>query len=211
MALQLGDEAPDFVADSTQGTINFHDWKRDHWALLFSHPEDFTPVCTTELGAAAVLKEEFEQRDTKLLAVSVDPLDSHYRWLGDIEDLTGCAVNFPIVADPNRWIASLYGLIHPDATGKQAARMAFLVDPHNRVRLLLVYPPSTGRNFRELLRALDSLQVADAHGVATPAGWEKGQDVIIPVGVRDEEARRRFPKGFTARRPYFRVTPQPDD
>jgi alkyl hydroperoxide reductase subunit AhpC len=209
MAIQLGDAAPDFVADSTKGTIHFHRWKQGHWALLFSHPEDFTPVCTTELGAAAALKPEFDRRNTKLLAVSVDPLDSHYRWLGDVEDVTGSAVDFPIVADPNRWVAALYGMIHPRSGAKQAARVAFLIDPENRIRLMLAYPPSTGRDFRELLRALDSIQLADAHGVATPANWQSGQEVIIPARMSDEEAAARFPKGFTTKKPYLRLTPQP--
>jgi alkyl hydroperoxide reductase subunit AhpC len=209
MALQLGDVAPDFVAESTAGMIRFHEWKRDRWALLFSHPEDFTPVCTTEIGAAAALKPEFDKRATRLLAVSVDPLDSHYRWLRDVQDVAGCAVEFPIVADPNRWIASLYGMIPPHSTRRQTARVAFIIGPDDRIRLIVAYPPSTGRNFRELLRALDSIQLAERYGVATPANWEAGEDVIIPTGLSGEEAAARVPKGFVARKPYLRVTPDP--
>ena len=210
MALQLGDEAPDFVADSTQGEIRFHEWKGDSWAVLFSHPRDFTPVCTTEVAAAALLKPEFDKRGAKLIAVSVDSLDSHYRWLDDIKDVCGGAVDFPILADPNGSIASHYGMIHPRATRTDTARSVFIVGPGNKVELMLTYPPSTGRNFRELLRVIDSLQLAAEHGVATPADWQEGEDVIIPVEVSSEQAATRFPKGFESKKPYLRLTRQPD-
>jgi len=210
MALQLGDEAPDFIAESTKGEIHFYEWKGDSWALLFSHPGDFTPVCTTELAAAAALKPEFDKRNTKLIATSVDSLDTHYRWLSDIKDVSGTEVDFPIIEDPNRWVASLYGMIHPKASGRETARSAFIVGPDNKVELMLVYPPSTGRNFRELLRVIDSLQLAAQHGVSTPADWQDGQDVIIPIEVSDEQAWTRFPKGFAAKKPYLRMTRQPE-
>jgi alkyl hydroperoxide reductase subunit AhpC len=209
MSIQLGDEAPDFQAESTAGLIRFHDWKGGSWAVLFSHPKDFTPVCTTELGAVAALKAEFDRRGVKLLGLSVDPLESHERWLGDIRDVTGHAVNFPMIADHDRRVARLYGMIHPNASDTMTVRSVFVVGPDNRVKLTLTYPASTGRSFQELLRAIDSLQLTAAHAVATPADWKAGDDVIIAPAVGDDEARRRFPRGFVAKKPYLRVTPQP--
>jgi alkyl hydroperoxide reductase subunit AhpC len=208
MTIHLGDEAPDFVAETTQGEIRFHEWKRGKWALLVSHPADFTPVCTTELAALAALSAEFERRDTSVIAVSVDPLDTHFRWLNDIERLAGAPVDYPIAADPNRWITKLYGMIHP-SSGRSAVRVAVLIDPDDRVRLMLAYPACTGRDFGELLRVLDSLQLADRYGVATPAGWRSGQDVIVPLDISASEAEERFPKGLEAKTPYLRMTPQP--
>jgi alkyl hydroperoxide reductase subunit AhpC len=209
MAIQLGDEAPDFVAETTQGDIRFRDWKRGRWALLLSHPGDFTPVCTTELAALARLWPEFDGRDTRVMAVSVDPLDTHYRWLGELEKLAGVPVPFPIAADPNRWIMTLYGMIHPGG-GRYAVRSAFLIGREDYVQLMLAYPACTGRDFTELLRVLDSLQLADEYGIATPEGWHAGEDVVIPPDMSSDEAGERFPKGIEARRPYLRVTPQPD-
>lgn len=208
MAVHLGDLAPDFVAETTEGEIHFHEWKRDRWALLVSHPADFTPVCTTELAALAALSAEFERRATKVIAVSVDPLDTHFRWLNDIEKLAGAPVGFPIAADPNRWITKLYGMIHP-SSGRDAVRLAVLIDPSHRVRLMLAYPACTGRDFGELLRVLDSLRLADRYGVATPAGWRSGQEVLIPTRMSLAEAHERFPKGVRADTPYLRLTPQP--
>lgn len=210
MAIRLGDAAPDFVVETTRGSITFREWKRGHWAVLLSHPRDFTPVCTTELVAVARLMPEFHERDTKVLVLSVDPLESHYRWHEEIERLSGVPVTFPMAADPNRWVAKLYGMIHPGAEGWDTVRSLFLIDPRDRVRLMLVYPPSTGRSFEEVLRVLDSLRLADEHGVATPAGWRKGDDVLIPIEISSEEARTRFPKGFEVRRPYLRFTPDPE-
>ncbi len=210
MDLRLGDEAPDFTADTTQGRIRFHDWKGSNWAVLFSHPKDFTPVCTTELGAVAALKPEFERRNTKVIGLSVDPVESHERWEKDIADVTGNAVNFPMIGDPDRKVADLYGMIHPNASDTLTVRSVFVIGPDNKVKLTLTYPASTGRNFDELLRVLDSLQLTAKYAVSTPANWEDGDDVIIGGSVSDEEAKTRFPKGFTAKKPYLRVTPQPD-
>jgi alkyl hydroperoxide reductase subunit AhpC len=210
MTIRLGDLAPDFTAETTQGTINFYAWKGDHWAVLFSHPRDFTPVCTTELGAIAGLKGEFERRNTQVIGLSVDPVDSHRRWEGDIQDVTGHQVNFPMIADPERKIASLYGMIHPNASDTMTVRSVFIVGPDNKVKLTLTYPASTGRNFQELLRSLDSLQLTAYHSVATPADWHNGEDVIVLASLSDEEARRKFPQGFVAKKPYLRVTPQPN-
>jgi alkyl hydroperoxide reductase subunit AhpC len=210
MDLRLGDEAPDFTADTTQGPIRFHDWKGSNWAVLFSHPKDFTPVCTTELGAVAALKPEFERRKTKVIGLSVDPVESHERWEKDIADVTGNAVNFPMIGDPDRKVADLYGMIHPNASDTLTVRSVFVIGPDNKVKLTLTYPASTGRNFDELLRVLDSLQLTAKYAVSTPANWEDGDDVIIGGSVSDEEAKTRFPKGFTAKKPYLRVTPQPD-
>jgi len=210
MAIQLGDIAPDFTADTTQGTIRFHEWKGDGWAVLFSHPKDFTPVCTTELGAVAALKPEFDKRNTKVIGLSVDPVESHNRWEMDIKDVTGNAVNFPMIGDPERTVASLYGMIHPNASDTMTVRSVFVVGPDNKVKLTLTYPASTGRNFQELLRVIDSLQLTAKYAVATPADWTPGGDVIITNGVSDEDAKTRFPKGFETKKPYLRVTPQPD-
>jgi len=209
MAVRLGDEAPDFSAETTEGRINFHEWKQGKWAVLFSHPRDFTPVCTTELGTVARLKEEFEKRNTRVIGLSVDPLAEHDRWKNDIRDVTGYALNFPLIADPDRSIANLYDMIHPNASDTATVRSVFIVAPDNKVKLTLTYPASTGRNFQELLRAIDSLQLTATHAVATPADWKQGEDVIIVPAVTDEDARKRFPKGFVARKPYLRVTAQP--
>ena len=210
MAIRLGDTAPDFDADTTQGHISFHDWKGDSWAVLFSHPKDFTPVCTTELGTVAKLKPEWDARDVKPIGLSVDPLDSHEAWEGDIAETQGQAVNFPVIADPDRNVADLYDMIHPNANDTLTVRSVFVIDPSNKVRLILTYPASTGRNFDELLRVIDSLQLTDGYKVATPANWVDGDDVIVGAGVSDEEAEGLFPKGFTTLKPYLRMTPQPN-
>jgi thioredoxin-dependent peroxiredoxin len=209
MSVQLGDQAPDFTADTTEGPLTFHAWKGPSWAVLFSHPRDFTPVCTTELGAVAGLKGEFETRNTKVIGLSVDPLAEHNRWKQDIRDVTGHALNFPLIADPDRSVANLYGMIHPNASDTATVRSVFVIGPDHKVKLTLTYPASTGRNFQELLRAIDSLQLTATHAVATPADWKQGEDVIIVPAVTDEEATKRFPRGFTAKKPYLRVTPQP--
>jgi alkyl hydroperoxide reductase subunit AhpC len=209
--LRLGDTAPDFTQDSTEGPIHFHSWLGNSWGVLFSHPKDFTPVCTTELGATAKLADEFRKRNTKVLAVSVDPLDSHRGWTRDIEETQGCGVNFPILADPDRKVAGLYDMIHPNANDTLTVRSVFIIDPRKKVRLILTYPASTGRNFNEVLRVIDSLQLTDSHSVATPANWEQGQDVIIVPSLQDPEIiKQKFPKGFKAVKPYLRITPQPD-
>ncbi|HEX5387342.1 MAG TPA: peroxiredoxin [Gemmatimonadales bacterium] len=210
MAVRLGDEAPDFTADTTEGPIRFHDWKAGKWAVLFSHPRDFTPVCSTELGAVAALKPEFDRRDTRVIGLSVDPLDSHARWSDDIRELTGHKLNFPVVADPDRAISNLYDMIHPNASETHTVRSVFVIGPDNKVKLTLTYPASTGRSFEELLRVLDSLQLTATHSVATPADWKDGDDVIILGTVSDEEATRRFPRGFQKKKAYFRLTPQPN-
>ncbi len=208
MAIRLGDEAPDFTADTTEGRISFHEWKQGQWAVLFSHPRDFTPVCTTELGAVAKLKSEFDKRGTKVIGLSVDPVDSHHRWVGDIRDVTGADVNFPMIADPDRAVAQKYDMIHPNASDTATVRSVFVIAPDNKVKLTLTYPASTGRNFAELLRVIDSLQLTAQHQVATPADWKAGEDVIIVPAVSDEDAQKRFP-GFVAKKPYLRVTPAP--
>ena len=210
MSIRLGDEAPDFTADTTQGRIAFHEWKGRSWAILFSHPKDFTPVCTTELGAVAALKAEFDRRNTKVIGLSVDPVDSHRKWESDIADVTGHAVNFPMIADPDRTVANLYDMIHPNASDTMTVRSVFVIAPDNKVKLSLTYPASTGRSFDEVLRVLDSLQLTANYSVATPADWKAGEDVIIMNSVSDEDARARFPQGFVAKKPYLRVTPQPD-
>jgi alkyl hydroperoxide reductase subunit AhpC len=209
MPIRLGDEAPDFTANTTQGTLSFHEWKGNAWAILFSHPRDFTPVCTTELGAVAALKPEFERRNTKVIGLSVDPVESHLKWEKDIEDVTGHAVNFPMIGDPDRQVSTLYDMVHPNASDTMTVRSVFVVGPDNKVKLSLTYPASTGRNFQELLRVLDSLQLTANHSVATPADWKDGEDVIIVTSVSDEDAKKRFPAGFTAKKPYLRVTKQP--
>ena len=210
MALRLGDIAPDFQADTTDGPISFHDWKGDSWAVLFSHPKDFTPVCTTELGTVAKLKPEFDKRNVKVVGLSVDPLDSHAGWAADIEETQGAALNFPLIADSDKTVADLYDMIHPNANDTLTVRSVFIVDGANEVRLILTYPASTGRNFDELLRVIDSLQLTDGYKVATPANWKDGEDVIVVPALSDEEATERFPKGFTKLKPYLRVTPQPN-
>jgi len=210
MAVRLGDIAPDFTADTTQGPLHFHQWKGNGWAILFSHPRDFTPVCTTELGMAASLKGEFDKRNCKMIGLSVDPVDSHVRWEGDIEDVTGHAVNFPMIGDPDRTVANLYDMIHPNANDTQTVRSVFIVGPDHKVKLTLTYPASTGRNFLELLRVLDSLQLTAKYSVSTPADWKPGEDVIILPAVSDADAATKFPKGFDTKKPYLRTTPQPD-
>jgi alkyl hydroperoxide reductase subunit AhpC len=204
MAVRLGDDAPDFTAETTHGTIRFHDWKRGYWAVLFSHPKDFTPVCTTELGAVAALKPEFEKRSTKVIGLSVDPVDSHLRWEDDINDVTGHKLNFPMIGDPDRTVATLYDMIHPNASDTLTVRSVFVIGPDNKVKLTLTYPASTGRNFQELLRVIDALQLTAAHSVSTPADWKPGDDVIIGGNVTDEEAKKKF-TGFVAKKPYLRV------
>lgn len=210
MAVRLGDIAPDFTADTTQGSINFHEWKGTGWAILFSHPKDFTPVCTTELGAAAALKPEFDKRNCKMIGLSVDPVESHVRWEGDIKDVTGHAVNFPMIGDPDRTVANLYDMIHPNANDTMTVRSVFVIGPDNKVKLTLTYPASTGRNFQELLRVIDSLQLTAGYSVSTPADWKQGDDVIIVPALSDAEATAKFPKGFDKKKPYLRMTPQPD-
>src|SRR4249919_4051887 len=209
MAIRLGDEAPDFTADTTEGSIDFHEWKKGSWAVLFSHPKDFTPVCTTELGTVARLKPEFDKRNTKVIGLSVDPVDSHGEWSKDIEETQGTAVNFPLIADPDKKVADLYDMIQPNASDTMTVRSVFIIGADNKVKLTLTYPASTGRNFQELLRVIDSLQLTAKHAVATPADWWQGEDVIIVPAVSDDDARKRFP-GFVARKPYLRVIPQPE-
>jgi alkyl hydroperoxide reductase subunit AhpC len=209
MAIRLGDEAPDFSADSTDGTINFHEWKGDSWAVLFSHPKDFTPVCTTELGRVASLKPEFDKRNVKVLGLSVDGVADHERWSGDIEDVTGSKLNFPLLADPDHKVADLYDMIHPNANDTLTVRSVFVIGPDNKVKLTLTYPASTGRNFDELLRVIDSLQLTAKHKVATPADWKQGEDVIIVPAVSDEDAKAQYPDGWETKKPYLRVVKQP--
>ncbi len=206
MAVRLGDDAPDFAADTTEGLIEFHAWKKGAWAVLFSHPRDFTPVCTTELGAVAGLKGEFDKRGTKVIGLSVDAIAEHERWKGDIKDVTGHALNFPLIADPDRRIALLYDMIHPNASETATVRSVFIIGPDNKVKLTLTYPASTGRNFAELLRVIDSLQLTAQHSVATPADWQPGEPVIIVPSVSDADAAQRFPQGFVAKKPYLRLT-----
>jgi len=208
VTLQLGDVAPDFVAPTADGEIRFHEWLEDGWGVLFSHPADFTPVCTTELGAVARLAEQFAARNTKVAAVSVDGAESHRAWIGDIEETQSVRVGFPLIADPDRHVASLYGMIHPRHDSTATVRSVFVIGPDKTVKLTLTYPASTGRDFGEILRVLDSLQLTAAHQVATPADWRSGEDVIITPAVSDEEAARRFP-GHRAIKPYLRITPQP--
>jgi alkyl hydroperoxide reductase subunit AhpC len=209
MALRLGDTAPDFTAQTTQGTIAFHDWIGDSWAVLFSHPKDFTPVCTTELGEAARLKPEFDKRKVKIIGLSVDPADSHAKWADDIRETQGHALNFPVIADADRTVSGLYDMIHPNANDTLTVRSVFIIDPKKKVRLILTYPASTGRNFDELLRVIDSLQLTDRHSVATPVNWKQGQDVIIVPSLSDADAKSKFPGGWKTLKPYLRVVPQP--
>ena len=209
MALQLGDIAPDFEADTTEGHIHFHDWLGNSWGVLFSHPKDFTPVCTTELGAAAKLKPEFDKRGVKVIGLSVDPLDAHRVWSKDIEETQGTAPNFPMIADPDRKIANLYGMIHPNASDTATVRSVFIIGPDKKIKLSLTYPASTGRNFDEILRVIDSLQLTAKHQVATPVNWKAGEDVIIVPSVSDDEARKKYPGGWKAQKPYLRIVPQP--
>lgn len=211
MTLQLGDTAPDFEADTTEGPIRFHEWMGDHWAVFFSHPKDFTPVCTTELGEVARLKSEFDKRETKVIGLSVDPVEDHHAWAGDIAETQGYALNFPMIADPDRRIAELYGMIHPKASDTLTVRSVFVIGPDKMLKLSLTYPASTGRNFEEILRTIDSLQLTAKHSVATPVNWRQGEDVIIVPSLSDEQAREKFPNGWRAMKPYLRITAQPQD
>ncbi len=210
MAIRLGDEAPDFTADTTAGEINFHEWLGDGWGVLFSHPKDFTPVCTTELGTVAKLKDEFARRNTKVIAVSVDTVDDHKSWISDINETQGTTMNYPIIGDPDRTVANLYDMIHPNADNTLTVRSVFFIGPDKKVKATLTYPASTGRNFAELLRVIDSLQLTAQHQVATPANWQDGDDCIIVPSVTDEEIPEKFPKGHTVIKPYLRTTPQPN-
>lgn len=210
MALRLGDEAPNFTVETTAGTINFHEWLGDGWGILFSHPKDFTPVCTTELGTVAKITDDFAKRNVKVLAVSVDPLDSHKGWVNDINETQQCTVQYPIIADPDRQVANLYDMIHPNALDNMTVRSVFVVGPDKKIKLTLTYPASTGRNFDEILRVVDSLQLTAKHQVATPANWKDGEDCIIVPAVKDEEIPAKFPKGHRAVKPYLRYTPQPN-
>ncbi|HOT79316.1 MAG TPA: peroxiredoxin [Microthrixaceae bacterium] len=209
MTVRLGDDAPDFTAETTQGTINFLDWKGDSWAILFSHPKDFTPVCTTELGAVAKLKPEFDKRNVKVIGLSVDELGNHTEWAKDIAETQGAEVNFPIIADGDRKVSDLYDMIHPNANDTLTVRSVYIVGPDNKVKLQLTYPASTGRNFDEILRVVDSLQLTAKFSVATPANWNEGDEVIIGSGVTDEAAKEKFPEGWRAEKPYLRYVPQP--
>lgn len=208
--IRLGDEAPNFTAKSTEGDINFHDWLGDSWGILFSHPADYTPVCTTELGLVAKYKAEFDKRNVKIVALSVDGLESHNDWINDINETQDTTVNFPIIADENREVAMLYDMIHPNADDNLTVRSVFVIDPDKKVKLMLTYPASTGRNFDELLRVIDSLQLTTYHKVATPANWNNGEDCVIVPSVTDEEIPDLFPKGYTEVKPYLRMTPQPN-
>ena len=209
MAIRLGDTVPDFTTQTTEGPITFHEWLGDGWGVLFSHPADFTPVCTTELGAVAKLKPEFDKRNTKVIGLSVDPLEKHAGWIADINDTQNTTVNFPMIADPDREVALLYDMIQPNASATATVRSVFIVDPAKKLRLTLTYPASTGRNFAELLRVIDSLQLTEYNKVATPADWQQGQDVVILPTISDEDAKKLFPDGFTTHRPYLRTTKAP--
>jgi alkyl hydroperoxide reductase subunit AhpC len=211
MSIRLGDIAPDFEQDSSEGRIRFHQWLGDSWGILFSHPADFTPVCTTELGLTAKLKDRFAERGVKVIALSVDPVQSHLEWIKDINETQNTIVGFPIIADHDRKVSELYDLIHPNANDTLTVRSLFIIDPNKKVRLIITYPASTGRNFDEILRVVDSLQLTDNHKVATPANWKDGDDVVIVPSLKDEdEIRQRFPAGYKAVRPYLRLTPQPN-
>ncbi len=212
MSLQLGDVAPNFTQDSSEGTIHFHEWAGDSWVILFSHPADYTPVCTTELGLVAKLKSEFDKRNVKPIALSVDSAESHQGWIGDINETQGSAVNYPILADADKKVSELYGMIHPNSsTGNTlTVRSVFIIDPSKKLRLTLTYPASTGRNFDELLRVIDSLQLTDHYSVATPGNWSDGGDCVVVPSIPTEEARQKFPKGVTEVKPYLRMTPQPN-
>jgi len=211
MALQLGDTAPDFEAQTTEGKIRFHDWIGDSWAVLFSHPKDFTPVCTTELGYMARIKPEFDKRGVKIIGLSVDPVDRHADWSNDIKETQGTAPNYPLIADPDRKVAELYDMIHPNALDNLTVRSVFVIGPDKKIKLTLTYPASTGRNFDEILRAIDSLQLTAKHSVATPVNWKEGEDCIIVPSLSDEEAKKKFPSGWKAQKPYLRLVPQPRD
>jgi len=210
VALQLGDVVPDFTQESSQGTISFHEWIGDSWAVLFSHPADFTPVCTTELGTVASLKPEFDKRNVKVIALSVDDVESHKGWIGDINETQNTTVNYPILADGDRKVADLYGMIHPSSLNNLTVRSVFIIDPNKKLRLTFTYPASTGRNFDEILRVIDSLQLTDYHQVATPANWKDGEDCVVVPSISTEDARVKFPKGVKEVKPYLRLTPQPN-
>ena len=219
MSLRIGDQAPDFTAETTEGTVKFHEWIGDGWAILFSHPKDFTPVCTTELGYVAGLKPEFDKRSTKVIGLSIDPVSDHQKWAADIEETQGYAINYPLIGDSDLEVAKLYDMIHPNASGKASERTAvdnatirsvFIVGPDKNIKLIITYPMSTGRNFDEVLRVLDSIQLTAKHKVATPVNWKSGEDVIIVPSVSDEEAAKQFPDGWESPKPYLRIVPQPD-
>jgi alkyl hydroperoxide reductase subunit AhpC len=211
MSLRLGDTAPDFEQDSSIGKIKFHEWAGNSWVVLFSHPADFTPVCTTELGLTAKLKPEFDKRNVKVIALSVDPSESHKKWISDIEQTQRTVVGFPIIADADKKVSALYDMIHPEQSATATVRSLFVIDPKKKVRLTITYPMSTGRNFDEVLRVIDALQLTDKYTVATPGNWRDGDDVIIPLTVQDPEViKQKYPKGFKAERPYLRLTPQPN-
>jgi alkyl hydroperoxide reductase subunit AhpC len=210
MAVQLGDTAPDFTQDSTEGPIHFHEWADDSWVVLFSHPKDYTPVCTTELGAVAKLKPEWDKRKVKVIGLSVDPLKDHEGWSKDIEETQGAKLNFPLIADHDRTVSNLYGMIHPNADNTFTVRSVFIIGPVKKVKLILTYPASTGRNFQEILRVIDSLQLTANYKVATPSDWKQGDDCIIVGTVSNDEAKQMFPKGYKVVKPYLRTTPQPD-
>lgn len=211
MSLRLGDIAPDFTQDSSEGRISFHEWAGDSWVVLYSHPADFTPVCTTELGRTAKLKEEFDKRNVKAIALSVDPVQSHHEWIKDINETQSTTVNFPIIADHDRKVAELYDMIHPNASATATVRSVFIIDPQKKIRATITYPPSTGRNFNEILRVIDSLQLTDNHSVATPENWQQGDECVILPSITDpEELKQKFPKGYRELKPYLRMTPQPD-
>jgi alkyl hydroperoxide reductase subunit AhpC len=209
MSLQLGDVAPDFEIDSTEGRIRFHDWIGNGWAVLFSHPKDFTPVCTTELGEVARLKPEFEKRGVKVIGLSVDPVSDHRKWAADIEETQGAALNFPLIGDPDRSVSSLYDMIHPNANDTLTVRSVFVIGPDKKIKLTITYPASTGRNFDEVLRVIDSLQLTAKYQVATPVNWQRGDDVIIVPAVSDEDAKKKFPQGWKTVKPYLRIVKQP--
>ena len=210
MSVQLGSTAPDFSVDTTEGPIKFHEWIGSSWAVLFSHPKDFTPVCTTELGYVAKIKPEFDKRGVKVIALSVDPVDSHKKWIGDIEETQKTKMNFPIIGDTDSKVSNLYGMIHPEAAATITVRSVYIIDSQKKVRATIQYPPSTGRDFNEILRVIDSLQLTDNYKVATPANWKNGDDCVIVTSISDDDAKQRFPKGFRALRPYLRMTPQPN-
>lgn len=211
MSLRLGDTAPNFTAETTEGKIDFYEYLGDSWGVLFSHPADYTPVCTTELGRTALLKEEFAKRNVKVLAVSVDPLDKHLGWVNDINETQNCTVDFPIIADEDKTVANLYGMIHPNASETFTVRSLFVIGPDKKVKLTITYPASTGRNFHEVLRVIDSLQLTAKHSVATPANWERGEDVIVVPAVSTDDAIKKFPKGVKVIKPYLRYTPVPEE
>ena len=210
MAIRLGDEAPNFTAETTEGTIDFHEWLGDSWGILFSHPKDFTPVCTTELGYVAKLKPEWDKRNVKVIGLSVDAVADHEKWAGDIEETQGAKVNFPMIGDPDRKVAELYDMIHPNASDTVTVRTVFVIGPDKKVKATLTYPQSAGRNFDEILRLVDSLQLSAGYSVSTPVNWKDGEDVIIMPSVSDEDAKTKFPKGWKALKPYLRLTPQPN-